>query len=219
MSANLFGDSWKKNEFCAEPKDVVDPCVQHPERNLWAVQECGILKSPIFQPCHSEVEIESYFRNCIFDTCSCDTGIAILIVNNNIIIFSLNKKIIIYIFYIPGGDCSCLCTALAAYAQECSAKGVPIKWRSQELCPIQCDEKCSSYSPCVTTCPRETCDNLMTLKNKVHLCSQDTCVEGCSVKSCPQNQVYSNDSYMECVLKETCKTFCTEINGVCQRRD
>ncbi|KOX75564.1 Hemocytin [Melipona quadrifasciata] len=186
VSANLFGDSWKKNEFCAEPKDVVDPCVQHPERNLWAVQKCGILKSSIFQPCHSEVEIESYFRNCIFDTCSCDTG----------------------------GDCSCLCTALAAYAQECNAKGVPIKWRSQELCPIQCDEKCSSYSPCVTTCPRETCDNLMTLKDKGHLCSQDTCVEGCFVKSCPQNQVYSNDSYTECVPKETCKTPCTETNGI-----
>ncbi|XP_043601962.1 hemocytin isoform X2 [Bombus pyrosoma] len=186
VSANLFGDSWKKNEFCPEPKDVLDPCVQHPERNLWAVQKCGILKSPVFHPCHSEVEVESYMRNCIYDTCSCDTG----------------------------GDCECLCTALAAYAQECNAKGVPIKWRSQELCPIQCDEKCSSYSPCVTTCPRETCDNLITLKDKAHLCSQDTCVEGCSVKSCPQNQVYSNDSYTECVPKETCKTPCTEINGV-----
>lgn len=74
VSANLFGDSWKKNEFCPEPKDVLDPCVQHPERNLWAVQKCGILKSSVFHPCHSEVEVESYMRNCIYDTCSCDTG-------------------------------------------------------------------------------------------------------------------------------------------------
>ena len=33
-----------------------------------------------------------------------------------------------------GGDCECLCTALAAYAHECAIKGVPIKWRSQEIC-------------------------------------------------------------------------------------
>ncbi|KZC09215.1 Hemocytin [Dufourea novaeangliae] len=186
VSPNLFGDSWKKNDFCPEPKDVKDPCEQHPERKLWAVEKCGILKSPIFQPCHSEVEVNSYLHNCIFDTCGCDTG----------------------------GDCECLCTALAAYTQQCSAKGVPIKWRSQDLCPIQCDEKCSTYSPCVATCPRETCDNLMILKDQSHLCSQDTCVEGCSVKSCPENQVYSNDSYTECVPKETCKTPCIEINGV-----
>nr|XP_034190302.1 hemocytin [Osmia lignaria] len=186
VSANLFGDSWKKNDLCPEPKDIKDPCEQHPERNLWSVQKCGILKSPVFQPCHSEVEVENYIRNCIFDTCGCDAG----------------------------GDCECLCTALAAYAHECNAKGVPIKWRSQELCPIQCDEKCSSYSPCVTTCPRETCDNLMTLKDQSHLCSQDTCVEGCSTKSCPENQVYTNDSYTECVPKETCKSFCIEIEGV-----
>ncbi|XP_031828807.2 hemolectin [Nomia melanderi] len=185
-SANLFGDSWKKNDFCPEPKDVSDPCEQHPERKLWAAQYCGLLKSSIFKPCHSEVEVQSYLHNCIFDTCGCDTG----------------------------GDCECLCTALAAYAHECSAKGVPIKWRSQDLCPMQCDEKCSTYSPCITTCPRETCDNLMILKDQSHLCSQDTCVEGCSVKSCPENEVYSNNNYTECVPKETCKTPCIEINGV-----
>ncbi|XP_043259225.1 hemocytin isoform X1 [Colletes gigas] len=185
-SANLFGDSWKKNEFCPEPKSVKDPCEQHPERKLWAVQKCGILKSSVFYPCHSEVEVESYLYNCIFDTCGCDTG----------------------------GDCECLCTALAAYAQECNAKGVPITWRTQELCPMQCNEKCSTYSPCVSTCPRETCDNLMILKDQSHLCSQDTCVEGCSVKTCSNGEVYSNDSYTECVPREVCKIPCIEINGV-----
>lgn len=33
-----------------------------------------------------------------------------------------------------GGDCECLCTAIAAYAEECSRRGVYIRWRSQELC-------------------------------------------------------------------------------------
>lgn len=82
---------------------------------------------------------------------------------------------------------------------------------------MQCDESCSTYSPCVATCPRETCDNLMILKDQSHLCAQDTCVEGCSVKACPANQVYSNDSYTECVPKEACKSLCVEIKGVSWR--
>lgn len=43
---------------------------------------------------------------CVFDSCACDQG----------------------------GDCECLCTVFSAYAQECNAKGVPIKWRHQDIC-------------------------------------------------------------------------------------
>ncbi|KAK2585761.1 hypothetical protein KPH14_010370 [Odynerus spinipes] len=185
VSANLFGDSWKINDVCPEPKDVKDPCEQHPERKLWAIEKCSILKSDLFRSCHSEVDIEFYVKNCIFDTCSCDAG----------------------------GDCECLCTALAAYAQQCNAKGVPVKWRSQELCPIQCDKECSNYSPCISTCPRETCDNLLTLKDNLHLCSQDACIEGCLFKSCADGYVYRDSNYTECVPKSTCKPACAEING------
>lgn len=187
-SVNLFGDSWKKDTFCPEPKDVQgDACEQHPERKLWSLRQCDVLKSPLFSPCHSEVEVESYLHNCIFDTCSCDAG----------------------------GDCECLCTALAAYAHECNVRGVPVKWRTQELCPLQCDEKCSTYSPCISTCPRETCDNSMTVKDGSHLCAEDTCVEGCQFQPCPEGQVYRNASYTECIPKSTCaKPFCTELNGV-----
>ncbi|XP_066594945.1 hemocytin-like [Prorops nasuta] len=184
-SANLFGDSWKKDVYCPEPKDIADPCEQNPERKLWASQKCGLLKSNLFQSCHSEVEVEPFIKNCIFDTCACDSG----------------------------GDCECLCTALAAYAFECAMRGIVIKWRTQELCPIQCDEKCSNYSPCLSTCPYETCENLMTLRDKMHLCSQDTCVEGCSYKPCPENHVFWNSSFVDCVPKSDCNPFCTEING------
>lgn len=186
-SVNLFGDSWKKDTYCPEPKNVPDTCEQHPERKLWSLRQCNALKSQLFSPCHSEVEVEPYVHNCIFDACSCDAG----------------------------GDCECLCTALAAYAHECSARGVPLKWRTQELCPLQCDERCSVYSPCVSTCPRETCDNLMTVKHGSHLCTEDTCVEGCLFKSCSEGQVYWNASYTECTPKSSCKTpFCAEIDGV-----
>lgn len=187
-SVNLFGDSWKKDTFCPEPKDVQDDvCEQHPERKLWSLRQCNVLKSPLFSPCHSEVEVEPYLRNCIFDTCSCDAG----------------------------GDCECLCTALAAYAHECNVRGVPVKWRTQELCPLQCDEKCSIYSPCVSTCPRETCDNSLIMRDGSHLCAEDTCVEGCQFRSCPEGQVYQNANYTECIPRSTCaKPFCTELDGV-----
>lgn len=33
-----------------------------------------------------------------------------------------------------GGDCECLCTALAAYAHACAQKGVNIRWRTPDLC-------------------------------------------------------------------------------------
>jgi von Willebrand factor len=80
--------------------------VLHPHRRQWAIHQCSVLKSSIFKPCHSHVSIDNYIERCIFDTCACDQG----------------------------GDCECLCTAIAAYAQECSIRGVYIKWRSQDLC-------------------------------------------------------------------------------------
>ncbi|XP_058797462.1 hemocytin [Phymastichus coffea] len=185
-SASLFGDSWKLSELCAEPSEnPPDTCAQRPERQLWAVQQCRIMKSAVFEACHSEVPPEQYIERCIYDTCGCDEG----------------------------GDCQCLCTAIAAYAQQCNAMGVPVHWRSQQLCPMQCDETCSKYSSCVTTCPRETCDNLVTLVDSLHLCDQDTCVEGCKPKSCPEGQVYLNSSYAECVPRTDCKPVCTIING------
>ena len=33
-----------------------------------------------------------------------------------------------------GGDCECLCSAIATYADECARHGIYVRWRSQELC-------------------------------------------------------------------------------------
>ncbi|KAF3819473.1 hypothetical protein GH733_013623, partial [Mirounga leonina] len=33
-----------------------------------------------------------------------------------------------------GGDCECLCLAIATYADECARRGLPVRWHSQELC-------------------------------------------------------------------------------------
>lgn len=47
-----------------------------------------------------------FLKSCIFDACACDQG----------------------------GDCECLCTAIAAYAHACTMKGIPIRWRTPDLC-------------------------------------------------------------------------------------
>ncbi|KAB0401063.1 hypothetical protein E2I00_019526, partial [Balaenoptera physalus] len=52
-----------------------------------------------------------YYEACVRDACGCDAG----------------------------GDCECLCDAVAAYAQACLDKGVCVDWRSPDFCPIYCD--------------------------------------------------------------------------------
>lgn len=130
VSSSIFGHSWKLQDYCesmlrglryilnycitidsrvsplSEPKDQIDTCEAHPNRKVWAQRQCGILKSDVFQACHAEVNVERYMRRCIYDSCACDGG----------------------------GDCECLCTAVAAYAHACSMKGVAVRWRTPTLC-------------------------------------------------------------------------------------
>lgn len=106
VSPKLFGDSWRLQPYCPPAAEVVDACSLRPERRSWAVKKCGVLKSEAFAKCHSEVPVETYLEKCVYDACACDQG----------------------------GDCECLCTALAAYAQECNMRGIPVHWRSKELC-------------------------------------------------------------------------------------
>ncbi|XP_061400312.1 mucin-6-like, partial [Musca vetustissima] len=101
-----FGHSWKVQQYCTMPTTPIDACKQHPQRETWAQLKCGILKSDHFKDCHSKVPVEKYLKRCIFDTCACDQG----------------------------GDCECLCTAVAAYAHACSQKGVQIRWRTPHFC-------------------------------------------------------------------------------------
>ncbi|CAH1404838.1 unnamed protein product [Nezara viridula] len=185
VSSQLFGDSWKLHDYCPQSQPIKDTCAIRPNRKAWAVQKCSILKSNLFAPCHSEVAPDFYLNKCIFDTCGCDEG----------------------------GDCECLCTTIAAYAQECNAHGVSIKWRTQQLCPMQCDETCSTYSPCVPTCPSETCDNFLNLKNITEMCKQDTCVEGCQFKKCKEGEIYFNSTKLECVPSALCKPVCMTVDG------
>ena len=71
-----------------------------------------------------------------------------------------------------GGDCECLCTAVAAYGHECCKHGVPIKWRTQELCRKYHNQQIKSVasqlrllnlSSTNTNCLKKYCGHLMYL--------------------------------------------------------
>lgn len=94
------------NNHCPPSKTIPEACETHPYRKPWAQEKCSLLYSSKFAACHAAVPPRPFYDRCEYDACACDYG----------------------------GDCECLCTALAAYAQECSNKGVHIKWRSQDTC-------------------------------------------------------------------------------------
>ncbi|NWX00896.1 SSPO protein, partial [Caloenas nicobarica] len=104
----LFGNSWRLSLLCPEVNgaDTRHPCTESPHRAPWARRRCGILRQRLFAPCHDAVPCQRFYDWCVFDACGCDSG----------------------------GDCECLCTAIATYAEECGRRGIHIRWRSQELC-------------------------------------------------------------------------------------
>uniref|UniRef100_A0A8C7X1Q2 VWFD domain-containing protein n=1 Tax=Oryzias sinensis TaxID=183150 RepID=A0A8C7X1Q2_9TELE len=131
-----FGNSWKVLSSCPNAQLLSDPCTSNRYRAAWSQKQCSIITSSTFQICHSKVDPGPYFDSCVRDSCACDTG----------------------------GDCECLCTAVAAYAKACSAAGACVSWRSPKLCPIFCDYYNSPgdcewhYKACGADCMK-TCRN------------------------------------------------------------
>eukprot|EP00069_Balaena_mysticetus_P005820 bmy_05002T0 len=121
-----FGNSWKAAPTCPDVNTTPEPCTQKPHRRSWAEKQCSIIKGPVFGVCHSKVDPKPFYEACVRDTCSCDTG----------------------------GDCECFCSAVAAYAQECTKEEACVFWRMPDLCPIFCDyynppNECQwHYEPC-----------------------------------------------------------------------
>ncbi|KAG1655195.1 SCO-spondin [Nymphon striatum] len=178
-----FAESWKIHDYCPVAEQGKAMCEVHSERKNWAYKRCSVLKSDLFSECHSTVPVDEYFNRCVDDTCGCDTG----------------------------GDCDCLCTAIGIYAHMCNLNGIVINWRSQELCPIQCEHPCDIYNPCLTTCPPITCKNIN--DSNVRDCQSDVCVEGCEAKACEPGQIFNNLKEMKCVPVDECSFNCTLENG------
>ncbi|XP_068115923.1 mucin-6 [Hyperolius riggenbachi] len=108
-----FINSWKDRPTCMDVEFAVEACSLNPKRKTWAESNCQILANDVFKPCHKLVPFTTYLDACVQDACGCDTG----------------------------GDCECLCEAVAAYAAACLAAGVCIDWRRPDFCPVYCDYK------------------------------------------------------------------------------
>ncbi|NXT83212.1 MUC6 protein, partial [Zapornia atra] len=106
-----FVNSWKENPLCGDVFFVVDPCSKNPYRKAWAEKTCSIINSQVFSACHNKVNRMPYYEACVRDSCGCDTG----------------------------GDCECMCDAIAVYAMACLDKGICIDWRTPEFCPVYCE--------------------------------------------------------------------------------
>ncbi|NXH18596.1 MUC6 protein, partial [Bucco capensis] len=106
-----FVNSWKENPLCGDVYFVVDPCSKNPYRRAWAEKTCSIINSQVFSACHNKVNRMPYYEACVRDSCGCDIG----------------------------GDCECMCDAIAVYAMACLEKGICIDWRTPEFCPVYCE--------------------------------------------------------------------------------
>ncbi|XP_050934283.1 mucin-5B [Lates calcarifer] len=170
-----FGNSWRVSSSCPNAQLVSNPCASNRYRAAWSQKQCSIIISVTFQACHSQVDPGPYFDSCVRDSCACDTG----------------------------GDCECLCTAVAAYAKACNEAGACVKWRTPKLCPVFCDyynapDGCEwHYKPCGAACmktcrnPSGNCSNLI------------TALEGC-YPQCPSTQPYFDEDSMKCVAWNQC---------------
>ncbi|TRY87240.1 hypothetical protein DNTS_031749 [Danionella cerebrum] len=173
--AEAFGNSWKVNPSCPDLTNVQHPCEANPHRSAWAIKQCRIITSPVFTDCHSLVDSSPYYEACVRDTCACNSG----------------------------GDCDCLCTAVAAYAAECRKRGACVAWRTPNFCPLFCDYynapgECEwHYKTCGTTC-------MKTCKNRSGTCSdQLPPLEGCFLQ-CPSDKPYFREETMKCVNEDGC---------------
>ena len=119
-----FADSWRSDPDCPDLAEsdergrrdvienslIIDYCAEHPYRSAWAHESCSIITvDGAFRTWREEMgttEVQRFYDNCVQDSCGCDSG----------------------------GDCECLCTAIAAFADECAALGFPTRGRTIEIC-------------------------------------------------------------------------------------
>ncbi|XP_061438749.1 mucin-19 [Rhineura floridana] len=176
-----FGNSWKTSSACSDTIDESFPCDANTYCKDWALRKCEIIRDYRFRACHSRVDPTPYHKSCIEEACAC----------------TMEGK---YLGF---------CTAVAMYAEACSAVGICIHWRTPELCPVFCDYynvpgECSwHYEPCGTVTAK-------TCKDHVIGRTLPSVLEGCYAK-CPDNAPYLDENIMKCVRLSDCTCFHNDI--------
>ncbi|TKC37723.1 hypothetical protein EI555_019033, partial [Monodon monoceros] len=179
-----FGNSWKEAPTCPDVSATPEPCALRPHRRSWAEKQCSIIKGPVFGVCHSKVDPKPFYEACVHDSCSCDAG----------------------------GDCECFCSAVAAYAQECTKEGACVFWRTPELCPIFCDyynppNECQwHYEPCGNH-SFETCRTISGVHSNISVSH----LEGCYPR-CPKESPIYDEDLKKCVTRDKCGCYVTDTH-------
>ncbi|XP_028664014.2 von Willebrand factor [Erpetoichthys calabaricus] len=172
-----FGNSWKVSPHCADAIQLPSQCNDNIAKLVSVEQSCSVLSSELFKECNRVVDPEPYWEICTFDTCSCQSI----------------------------GDCVCFCDAIAAYAQECAERGVVVHWRSNDLCPLSCEDlnivesayHCEwRYNACAPACP-------ITCQHPEPLDCPAKCVEGCH-STCPLGKIL-DEVAMKCIDPTECQ--------------
>ncbi|XP_037703402.1 mucin-19-like, partial [Choloepus didactylus] len=176
-----FGNSWKTSQECSDTVDQTFPCDSNPYCKAWAVRKCEIIRDSTFRDCHNKVDPNAYYDACIEEACACDME----------------------------GKYLGFCTAVAMYAEACSAVGVCVPWRKPNLCPVYCDyynepgEYSWHYEPCGTVTAKTCKDQVLGQKFSALL-------EGCYAK-CPDSAPYLDENTMKCVNLSECSCFYNDI--------
>lgn len=111
-NVNTFGKSWKitiPNVVCENgcEGDNCPNCAAAPKAVFSKPSYCGIISAPKgpFVACHSKIDPQLYFDDCVFDLCA------------------------------SNGEGNVLCNSIAAYAYNCYLVGVDVKnWRTPSFC-------------------------------------------------------------------------------------
>ncbi|XP_076437503.1 SCO-spondin-like [Babylonia areolata] len=175
-----FGNSWKvTDQVCSDVEGPLPPrpCEQVPDRKTWASKMCEVIStSEEFSLCRAyltESVVTAFYDNCVQDGCACSNG----------------------------GDCECLCDAIAAFHDHCCSFGYCVRWRHQHQCPVQCD-----YGKVYKACGdpvQPTCQNPTPSSGQSNT-TVVGCVEGCF---CPEGYVLHG---FRCIPLERCP--CLEDN-------
>ncbi|XP_026999588.2 IgGFc-binding protein [Tachysurus fulvidraco] len=122
-----FGNAWKVavpgivcDDGCSG--DFCPKCAE--DQKVVFEKDCSIITNPEgpFAACHSVINPESYFRDCVYDVC-------------------MSK-----------GDQHMLCHSVTAYMTACQDFKIPVKnWRTPTFCPLKCPDN-SVYEICATAC-------------------------------------------------------------------
>ncbi|XP_054904027.1 IgGFc-binding protein [Poeciliopsis prolifica] len=126
---NKFGTSWKitiPNVVCENgcEGDKCPNCDAAYKAVFSKPSYCGIIAAANgpFAACHSKIDPQLYFDDCVFDLCA------------------------------SNGEGNVLCDSIAAYAYNCHLAGVDVKsWRTPSFCPMNCFSN-SHYEMCAETC-------------------------------------------------------------------